>query len=219
MRLLSLPLPFHDSTAASPPATTIASNSVDRRLHPPTYWKTTMFLDDWTIDRITSLVAQKSRTDQQELLIYIAQKLERTPQDSRKLAMLVKAEKASVKAAQARQQVATLLAAEKRASTQADRKARNHRLMQQGVLFDLAGLENRSRGELLGLLLAAATNEDAQRWATWKARGDALLEKSKQLKAEAPNDIQGVESLHSAQGISYAITETTPSSSLNTLSA
>ena len=45
----------------------------------------------------------------------------------------------------------------------------------------LAGLEQRSRGELLGLLLAAAsTTEDPQRWASWKVRGDALLAEKEQ---------------------------------------
>ena len=76
---------------------------------------------------------------------------------------------------QARQDAANLINAEKKAAKEADRKARNHRLILQGVLFDLAGLENRSRGELLGLLLAAATTDDPQRWASWKAKGDALL--------------------------------------------
>ena len=52
-----------------------------------------------------------------------------------------------------------------------------HRLIQQGVLFDLAGLESRSRGELLGVLLAAAKTDDPHRWATWKQAGDALLAK------------------------------------------
>jgi hypothetical protein len=70
---------------------------------------------------------------------------------------------------------ANLINAEKKAAKEADRKARNHRLILQGVLFDLAGLENRSRGELLGLLLAASTTDDPQRWASWKAKGDALL--------------------------------------------
>lgn len=89
--------------------------------------------------------------------------------------MLVKAEKASVRAARARQEVAALLLAEKRAASHAERKARHHRLIQQGVLFDLAGLSQRTRGELLGMLLAAAATEDPQRWATWKGKGDALL--------------------------------------------
>jgi len=43
------------------------------------------------------------------------------------------------------------------------------------MLFDLAGLENRSRGELLGLLLDAATTDDPQRWETWKIKGETLL--------------------------------------------
>ena len=34
---------------------------------------------------------------------------------------------------------------------------------------------HRGRGELLGLLLAAAKTEDPQRWAHWKEAGDALL--------------------------------------------
>jgi hypothetical protein len=43
------------------------------------------------------------------------------------------------------------------------------------LLFDLAGLEQRSRGELLGLPLAAAKTEDPGRWAHWKEAGDAFL--------------------------------------------
>ena len=79
------------------------------------------------------------------------------------------------RAAQARVAAAKLIQASKRQSVKAERKARAHRLIQQGVLFDLAGLAHRSRGELLGLLLAAAKTEDSQRWAHWKEAGDALL--------------------------------------------
>lgn len=179
-----------------------------------------MTLDPWTTDRLLYLKALKSRTDQQELLIHLARKTERSPQDNRKLAMLVKAEKASVKAAQARQQVATLLAAEKRTAGQAERKARNHRLIQQGVLFDLAGLANRSRGELLGLLMAASTTEDAQRWANWKARGDALLPEVEQVKAGVLNDETDAALSPNGQAMACTIiTETAPSSSSNTSSA
>ena len=92
-----------------------------------------MTLDAWTTDRLLYLKALKSRTDQQELLIYLSQKTQTTPQDNRKLAMLIKAEKAGVKAAQARQQIAILLSAEKRSASQAECKARNHRLIQQGL--------------------------------------------------------------------------------------
>lgn len=131
--------------------------------------------NDWLQDRVAYLKGLKSPSDQQSLLVLLAEKQQRTSQDEKKLVALVRAEKASVKAAKARQDAANLINAEKKAAKEADRKARNHRLILQGVLFDLAGLENRSRGELLGLLLAAATTDDPQRWASWKAKGDALL--------------------------------------------
>jgi hypothetical protein len=131
--------------------------------------------NDWLQDRVAYLKGLKSPSDQQSLLVLLAEKQQRTSQDEKKLTALVRAEKASVKAAKARQDAANLINAEKKAAKEADRKARNHRLILQGVLFDLAGLENRSRGELLGLLLAAATTDDPQRWASWKAKGDALL--------------------------------------------
>lgn len=131
--------------------------------------------NEWLQDRVAYLKGLKSPSDQQALLVLLAEKQQRTPQDEKKLAALARAEKASVKAAKARQDAANLINAEKKAAKEADRKARNHRLILQGVLFDLAGLENRSRGELLGLLLAASGTEDPQRWASWKAKGDALL--------------------------------------------
>ena len=131
--------------------------------------------DDWIRDRVAYLKGLKARTEQQELLVLLADNPARTAQDSKKLLALVKAEKAAVRASKARQEVLNLLNAEKRAVKEEQRRARNHRLILQGVLIDLAGLEQRSRGELLGLLLAASTTEDPQRWASWKVKGDALL--------------------------------------------
>ena len=128
----------------------------------------------WLHDRVTYLKGLKSRNDQQELLVILAEKSDRTSHDEKTLAALIRAEKASIKAVKARQDAAHLINAEKKAEREAERKARNHRLILQGVLFDLAGLENRSRGELLGLLLAA-TGSDEARWASWKFKGDALL--------------------------------------------
>lgn len=175
-----------------------------------------MDLDAWTIDRITYLKALKSRSDQQELLVLLAENAARTPQDNRKLAMLIKAEKAGQRAARARQDVAALLATEKRAASQAERKARNHRLIQQGVLFDLAGLGHRSHGELLGLLLAASATEDSQRWANWKARGDALLSSAEEVKAAGPSVIKSTASLSSGHTMADAVTESASSSTSNT---
>jgi len=130
---------------------------------------------EWLQDRIAYLKALKSPNDQQALLILLAEKQQRTKQEEKKLTALIRAEKANLRAAKARQAAANLINAEKKAAKESARKARNHRLILQGVLFDLAGLQNHSRGELLGLLLAAATTADPQRWESWKIKGDALL--------------------------------------------
>lgn len=143
--------------------------------------------NNWLHDRVTYLKGLKSRNDQQELLVVLAEKQTRTAHDEKTLSALIRAEKTSVKAAKARQEVAHLINAEKKTEREAERKARNHRLILQGVLFDLAGLENRSRGELLGLLLAAAsTGNDEARWASWKFKGDALLAE-KEADGQAPS--------------------------------
>jgi len=131
--------------------------------------------DSWLKGRVTFLKGLKSRTEQQELLVILAEKTNRTPQDEKKLVALAKAEKANVRAAKARQDAAKLINDEKKKKQDNDRKARNHRLILQGVLIDLAGLEGRSRGEILGLLLAGGTTTDQQKWDAWRAKGDALL--------------------------------------------
>lgn len=131
--------------------------------------------DSWLNDRVAYINGLKSPSEQQVLLVLLAEQKARTPQDERKLAALIRAEKATIRAAKARAEAANMINAEKKAEREAARKARNHRLIQQGVLIDLAGLENRSRGELLGLLLAAAATTDEQKWGAWKQRGDQLL--------------------------------------------
>jgi hypothetical protein len=131
--------------------------------------------DEWLLNRVAFLKGLKSCTEPQQLLVLLAEKPDRSAADNQLLAALVRLEQANDRAAQARLAATKLIQANKRQSAKAERKARAHRLIQQGVLFDLAGLEFRSRGELLGLLLAAAKTEDPQRWAAWKQAGDALL--------------------------------------------
>ena len=131
--------------------------------------------DEWLMNRVAFLKGLKSCTEPQQLLVLLAEKPDRSVADNQLLAALVRLEQANDRAAQARLAAAKLIQSSKRQSAKAERKARAHRLIQQGVLFDLAGLEHRSRGELLGLLLAAAKTEDPQRWAAWKQAGDALL--------------------------------------------
>ena len=131
--------------------------------------------DEWLTNRVEYLKSLKALSEPQQLLVLLAEKPDRSAADNQLLAALVRLEQANDRAAQARLAAAKLIQSSKRQSAKAERKARAHRLIQQGVLFDLAGLESRSRGELLGLLLAAAKTEDPQRWAAWKQAGDALL--------------------------------------------
>ncbi len=131
--------------------------------------------DEWLMNRVAFLKDFKSSTEPQQLLVLLAEKPDRSAADNQLLAALVRLEQANDRAAQARVAAAKLIQSSKRQSAKEERKARAHRLIQQGVLFDLAGLAHRSRGELLGLLLAAAKTEDPNRWAHWKEVGDALL--------------------------------------------
>ena len=126
---------------------------------------------DWLTDRLKYLRALKAPSAHQRLLLLLAEKPNRSADEDRKLAVLVRAEKADERVRKARTDVAKLLDAEKTAA----RKARNHRLIQQGLLFDLAGLEHRGRDELLGALLALAKTDDPTRWEHWQAAGKALL--------------------------------------------
>lgn len=131
--------------------------------------------DEWLQQRVTYLKSLKARTEHQQLLVLLAEKPDRSAGDNQLLAALLRLEQANDRAAQARLAAAKLIQTSKRRSAKEERKARAHRLIRQGVLFDLAGLAHRSRGELLGLLLAAAKTEDPNRWAHWKEAGDALL--------------------------------------------
>ena len=63
----------------------------------------------------------------------------------------------------------------KRRSAKEERKARAHRLIQQGAFYELAGLAHRGRGERPGLHPPAAKTDDPNRWAHWKEAGEALL--------------------------------------------
>lgn len=137
----------------------------------------------WLSTRMTYLKGIKSRNDQQELLILLADKNERTSQDEKKLVALVRAEKASVRAAKARQEAATLINAERKSTAEAERKARDHEMYQAAGLLSLAGLVDKKtgkptmdRGQLLGALLGLAkVPQDDARRADWKRAGDALL--------------------------------------------
>ena len=66
----------------------------------------------------------------------------------------------------------------------AARKARNHRLIQQGLLFDLVGLASRDPAELAGALAALAELDDPVRWAQWKTKGQAVLARKAEMNGK-----------------------------------
>lgn len=135
--------------------------------------------DSWLTDRLAYLSGLKSPNDQQRLLLLLTEKAEQRKDDIRKIAALVRAEKAADRAQKARADAARIVNAEK----VAERKARDHELYQVAGLLSLAGLVDKhsgkpitDRGELLGALLGLAkVAADDSRRAEWKRAGDALL--------------------------------------------
>lgn len=155
--------------------------------------------DSWLKDRVAHLKGLKSPSDQQALLVLLAEKPARTEQDEKKLVALVRAEKAAVRAAKARQQAANMINAERREAAAAAKKARDHEMYQAAGLLSLAGLVDKKtgkptvdRGELLGALLGLAKVPPTdQRRTEWKRAGDAVLaERSKELSEFAPGQLK-----------------------------
>lgn len=139
--------------------------------------------EEWLSNRVLYLKGLKSRTEQQNILIALYEKENRTPQDDKKLNVLVKAEKAADRATKARIEASKLIQAEKNAEKKAERKARDHELYNSAGLLILAGLVDTKTGkptmdkaELLGALLGLAkVSPDNPKRAEWKKAGTAVL--------------------------------------------
>lgn len=130
--------------------------------------------ETWLADRLPYLRALRAPSVTQKLLIELADKAERTPREQRELDALVKLERINDRAAQAKVRAHKIL----REKADSDRKARNHRLIVQGALIDLVGLESLDRGVLVGGLMQLARSLQEQGpdlAATLKVRGDARL--------------------------------------------
>lgn len=127
----------------------------------------------WEEKRVQFIGGLKKPTEAQQLLVILFKKTDRTEVESKKLAALIKAEKATERALNANATITKMMNGEKEDA----RRTRTHRLVEQGVLFDLVGLDTRSRGEMLGALIAAISSAktNPEHWASWKAKGDAML--------------------------------------------
>ncbi|MFA6161748.1 MAG: conjugal transfer protein TraD [Patescibacteria group bacterium] len=139
--------------------------------------------DEWLNDRVKYLNGLKSKSEQQELLVLLAEKSNRNAQDDKKFNAIIRAEKASQRATKARQDAARLINEENRAVAKAERAARTHELCNSAGLLILAGLVDTKtgkpaidKGELLGALLGLAKvpAEDPRR-KEWKRAGDSMI--------------------------------------------
>jgi len=133
---------------------------------------------------IEKLRTYSKPTAAQQLLLILVDKKERNSEDKRKLSVLIRAELAEEKADAARQNVKNLLRNDEKKRSTEERKARNHRLIKLGALVDVAGLDDKSAGEVLGLLLMGK-EFDAEKWNVLKAAGDALLAEREALNEAA----------------------------------
>lgn len=143
--------------------------------------------DDFLTKRLDYLRSLKAPSEHQQILLLLADNPQRTVAENRKLAVLVKAEKAAERALKARGDAARVVNAEKKII----RKARDRELYKAAGLLIMAGLVDSKLGapvidpcELLGALLelAKAPADDPRR-AEWKRAGDALMaEKAKKAK-------------------------------------
>lgn len=132
---------------------------------------------DWLAGSLDYLRGLKYPSAQQKRLVELADE-GRTPDKDRLMRAIINAERA-------REDAAHLLRSQNKKIKDEARKQRTHRLILQGQLFDQAGLQDWSKGEMLGMLLANANASDDQR-ATWKRQGDAELAAAEKRKKAKP---------------------------------
>jgi hypothetical protein len=150
-----------------------------------------MEADKWLDDRLAYIRGLKAPSDQQALLVTLAEKANQSAEDKRKIAALVRAEKAAERAQKARANAARIVNAEKAKA----RKARDRELYQSAGLLIMAGLVDTKtgqptldRGELLGALMGLAkVPEDDTRRTEWKRAGDAMMVERQKGGGDATN--------------------------------
>lgn len=140
---------------------------------------------DWSESRISYIKGLKAPTDQQRLLLLLWEKPEKSKEDDRKIATLIRAERAVERAQRARAEAAKLISKE----AEAARKRRTRRLIELGGIVEIAGAGELDKGTLLGLIshgLSAANSADEDRMARWKKFGDAEIAKREAEKKKSP---------------------------------
>ncbi|MDE9545189.1 hypothetical protein [Xenorhabdus bovienii] len=133
--------------------------------------------DEWLRSRINYIKGLKSPTEHQQLLVKLATIENRTREEERKLAVLIRAEKAAERAMKAKGAAAKVINAERLAV----RKARNHEMFKVAGLVSLAGLIDKKTGQLrldAGAFVGAVsklTDCPPEKLQTLKTIGDQLI--------------------------------------------
>ncbi|PRE45409.1 conjugal transfer protein TraD [Burkholderia multivorans] len=136
--------------------------------------------DPWLTSYVATLRALKTPTEHQRVLLMLFDRSVRSADDERRLAALIRAEKAAFRAQKARANATRTLKEDRLPK----RRARDQLAIVRSALVDYAMLEDRDPGELLGALLCfidQASVEDRKRW---KQEGDALI--ARQLMRRIP---------------------------------
>ena len=136
-------------------------------------------------DRILFIKGLLSPSTDQLLLLRLHETAELTPVEDKLLQALIRAEKARDRAESAKAAASKLHREAhktagapdiKRAAT--DRRIRQRQLVALGTLIDLAGLQDKPKEDVLGLLLAGQTFATQEQWAKWRLLGAQALERT-----------------------------------------
>ncbi|HRC73508.1 MAG TPA: conjugal transfer protein TraD [Candidatus Competibacter sp.] len=145
--------------------------------------------EPWLLARVEVLRRLKKPTAHQAALVALLDAPRRTPTEEKALALLVRNEKS----AERMQKLAARLRKDQseagrwlESTHKEARKARNHRLIVQGLLFDWVSLEALDRAEMAGLLVEAAEGMTPEHRARWKAKGRRLLEQKERASVRPP---------------------------------
>ena len=137
---------------------------------------------DWVAGHLAYLRGLTSHNDTQKLFILLAEKQDKTLKEKRTFALLVKSEKALQLAQIAQAKVSSLL--DEKAGK--ERKERTHKLIQLGLLFSYAGLDESPRDFLAGLLLLGANMPEQERQKMSELGADLLAQKEPKKGKKAP---------------------------------
>lgn len=138
----------------------------------------------WLEKRIRYIEGLKSPNENQQTLMELAGKAERTPQEERIFKNAVKREKLNEQTAKAKAESKML----KNSAKQAERKSRDHELYKSaGILLIGSGLVDTKTGKIIGdveeqlgaLIALSQSTPDDKRRAQWKQMGAEKLNQKK----------------------------------------